>query len=74
MNVDILILISAIMTIASIVFSIKWKGAKKLLKEVVDLMVVVSKAIEDDELTADELKAIIDEATDIADVIKVLKS
>jgi hypothetical protein len=55
-------------------FFAKWRNVKKLMKELGEALAVTASAIEDDEITRDELKQIADEWGDvIAEAMKVVK-
>lgn len=69
----ILPLVSAICIIASIVFSIKWKQAKVLLKEIAEFAIVLSNTLDDDKITDKEFRDLVKEMTDVIDAVKSLK-
>jgi|GEM_PF-4889372 urease gamma subunit len=51
-------------------FAAKWRKAKRLLKESAELLTAISNAVEDDEITKEEVREIIKEGKDIIDALK----
>lgn len=54
--------------LASVFFGVKYEKAKKTLRELTEAILVTSDALEDDELTREELREIVKEWKDVVEV------
>ena len=62
---------SVVLAVIAIVAGVYWVKAKRVIKEVAELLTAISDAVEDDDVTKDELKKIVEEFGDvIASVVK----
>ena len=56
---------TGVITILGAVTTFKWRGAKNLLKETAEALMVTAEAIDDDTITMDEAKAMASEWGDV---------
>ena len=70
---DWLEIVASIFGVAILFFVVYWRRLKSVIKELAEVLVVLSAAVEDDKLTRDECKEIVEEFGDvIAAVIKLV--
>uniref|UniRef100_A0A6M3KLC2 Holin n=1 Tax=viral metagenome TaxID=1070528 RepID=A0A6M3KLC2_9ZZZZ len=73
MDFDMIAQIAAgVLFLASIVFGLKWKHAKALLKEVSEALTATSAALEDDDVTDIERRKLLKEWSDVITAAKSL--
>jgi len=61
----ILVLINAGLAVASSIFGIKWAKGKGKINQAISVALTIMKAVEDDTITPEEEKAIVDEIRDL---------
>lgn len=66
-------IIASVFGVLIVLFVVYWRRLKSVIKELAEALVVLSSAVEDDKLTRDELKQIVEEFGDvIAEFIKLI--
>ncbi len=58
-------ILTLVLIAASAIFATKWALTKRLLKEIAEALVTISEAVEDDEITDEELQEILNQLKDI---------
>ncbi len=58
-------IVASVLFLISIVFGMKWRQAKALLKEVAEALTVTSNALEDDDIMPSEREALLREWRDV---------
>jgi len=69
---NILIIVSTVLGLAAIFFTAKWALTKKLIKEITEVMISLSAAIEDDKVTSEEVAGFLKECADVVLTVKEL--
>ena len=70
MNLWLPLVISALLGVLAVFAGVHLKKFKQILKEISELVVVLSHSLQDNKITADEMKKIVKEATDVIEAFK----
>ena len=65
-------ILTIVFGVIAVIFGIKWRNAKALLREGAEALKAISDAIEDDQLTKAEIAGILQECSDVVLAFKKL--